>query len=474
MTGLADLGAGELLELYRRREASPEEVAEACAARIEQLEPALNAVTTRCPEVWSRQAAEATRRWRSGEARPLEGVPYGVKDLIHTAGVRTTGGSRRYRDYVPETGAEAVDRLERAGGVMMAKLHTFEFARGDDSFLGPTRNPWDLERTAGASSTGAGAVLAARQLPLALATDTGGSIRVPATFCGVTGLKPTFGLVPRTGVMPQSWTLDHVGPMGRSVADVARMLTAIAGYDPADPESIRTPRRDFVEGLDRGVAGLRLGIPRDWFFDVIDPEALQATQRAASLLAGQGADVVEVDLPHAHLSDVIGALIIYAEFAALHTDDLDRLEEFGTRWTQQVLVDSHFVGAADYLRALRARHLIQRDLEQAFEQADVLLVPGTVGVAPRLEDLAFSVGDAVREWDQHVARMTLLFNLAGVPALALPAGFSSGGLPLGIQVAARPFDEATCLRVGHTLQRCTTYHLAVPPLVSGQDGMRSG
>jgi aspartyl-tRNA(Asn)/glutamyl-tRNA(Gln) amidotransferase subunit A len=470
VTGLADLGAGDLLKAYRRREASPEEVADACAARIEQLEPELNAVTTRCPEVWSRQAAEATRRWRTGEARPLEGVPYGVKDLILTAGVRTTGGSRRYRAYVPETGALVVDRLERAGGVMMAKLHTFEFARGDDSFLGPTRNPWDLERTAGASSTGAGAVLAARELPLALGTDTGGSIRVPAAFCGVTGLKPTYGLVPRTGVMPQSWTLDHVGPMGRSVADVALMLTAIAGYDPTDPESIRTRRRDYAEGLDRGVAGLRVGIPRDWFFDVIDPEVLLATQRAASLLAEQGADLIEVDLPHAHLSDPISALIIYTEFAALHEAGLDRLEELGTRWTQQVLVDSHFVGATDYIRALRARHLIQRDLEQAFEQADVLLVPGMVGVAPRLEDLIFSVGDSVREWDQAVARMTLLFNLAGVPALALPAGFSSRRLPLGIQIAARPFDEVTCLRVGHALQRCTAYHLAVPPLVPGAGG----
>lgn len=464
MTGLADLDAGDLLELYRRGEASPEEAAEACAARIEQLEPEVNAVTTRCPEVWSRQAAEATRRWRSGEARPLEGVPYGVKDLILTAGVRTTGGSRRYRDHVPNTGAEAVDRLERAGAVMMAKLHTFEFARGDDSFPGPTRNPWDPERTAGASSTGAGAALAARELPLALGTDTGGSIRVPASFCGVTGLKPTFGLVPRSGVMPQSWTLDHVGPMGRSVVDVARMLTVIAGYDPTDPESIRTPRRDYLEELDQGVAGLRVGIPRDWFFDVIDPEALAATHQAASMLAEQGAGLVEVDLPHAHLSDAIAALIIYAEFAALHEDSLDRPEGLGTRWTRQVLVDSQFVGATDYLRALRARHLVQRDLEQAFERADVLLVPGAVGVAPRLDDLAFSVGDTVREWDQAVARMTLLFNLAGVPALALPAGFSGAGLPLGVQVAARPFDEVTCLRVGHTLQRCTTHHLAIPPL----------
>lgn len=180
----------------------------------------------------------------------------------------------------------------------------------DDSFLGPTHNPWDLERTAGASSTGAGAVLAAREMPLAVGTDTGGSIRVPAAFCGVTGLKPTFGLVPRSGVMPQSWTLDHVDPMGRSVEDVALMLTAIAGYEVTDPESIRAPLCDYSEGLDQGVVGLRVGIPGDWFFDVIDPEVQEATHRAASLLVEQGAELVHVDLPHAHLSDAVGAVIL--------------------------------------------------------------------------------------------------------------------------------------------------------------------
>jgi hypothetical protein len=248
-----------------------------------------------------------------GRTRPRSARP----PRVRSAGA---GGGRRAGEHAAVGMAQEGWQL-----LMVVKIRTTL----DDSFLGPTHNPWDLERTAGASSTGAGAVLAAREIPLAVGTDTGGSIRVPAAFCGVTGLKPTFGLVPCSGVMPQSWTLDHVGPMGRSVEDVALMLTAIAGYEVTDPESIRAPLCDYSEGLDQGVVGLRVGIPGDWFFDVIDPEVQEATHRAASLLVEQGAELVHVDLPHAHLSDAVGAVIIYTEFAALHEANLDRLEDFG-------------------------------------------------------------------------------------------------------------------------------------------------
>jgi aspartyl-tRNA(Asn)/glutamyl-tRNA(Gln) amidotransferase subunit A len=466
MTELADLTAAELLAAYRAGQASPVEAVASCLERIERLEPQVNAVVTLCADACLEQALASLRRWREGTPRPLEGLPVGLKDIISTAGVRTTGGSVIHGDLVPTADAAVVERLTAGGALVLAKLQTYEFAMGDNGHYGPTRNPWRLDRTPGGSSTGSGAALAARELPLAVGTDTGGSIRVPASFCGVVGLKPTLGLVSRRGVMLQSWTLDHVGPMTRSVADAALMLTAMAGYDPLDPASIRSPAGGYQQALAAGVEGMRIGVPADWFFDVVDPEVEAATRHALAVLSEQGASVVEVPLPTARLSDVIGWMIMYAEYAALHEGTFDRLEDYSAPLSQEILVSSQFVSALDYARSLRALHLVQRDFESAFEQVQALVVPGMAGVAPRLDDMRFEIGGRGYEWGELVARMTMIFNLAGIPALSLPSGLHSSGLPMGIQVAARPFDEATCFQVGQAYEHATGHNLPAPPLLS--------
>jgi aspartyl-tRNA(Asn)/glutamyl-tRNA(Gln) amidotransferase subunit A len=465
MAELADLTVTELLDAYRRGEASPVEAVRSCIARTEAIEPSINAVVTLSAERCVDGAAESERRWRNGAARPLEGVPIGVKDIIETAGILTTGGSVIYADLVPDENAAVVDRLTDAGALLLAKHQTYEFALGDNSHYGPTRNPWDLARTPGGSSTGSAAALAARELPLAVGTDTGGSIRVPSTFSGITGLKATLGRIPRDGVMVQSWTLDHVGPMARSARDAALAYEVMSGA--TEPNG---PQRSELAG--RYVRGLRIGVPVDWFFDVIDNEAAAATRAAVEVFRADGAAVQEVRLPHVHLADAIGWVIMFAEFAALHEAAFDRLDDYSRPLSQRLVVASQFVHATDYLRAQRALHLLQHDFEAAFDRVDVLIVPGMAGVAPRLDDMRFEFGGRSFEWGDLVAHMTMVFNLIGAPAVAIPAGLSTGGLPLGIQIAAPPFGDYTCLRAAHWFQLATDHHRLVPPMLAGAASAR--
>jgi aspartyl-tRNA(Asn)/glutamyl-tRNA(Gln) amidotransferase subunit A len=465
MSELADLSVAQLLDHYRTRKASPLEAVDACLARIDRLEPSINAITTLVADRSRELAAESGKRWMSRDHRPLEGIPFGLKDIIATAGVGTTGGSRLYAHYVPPETAAVAERLEAAGGLMVAKLQTFELAFGTTTDFGVTHNPWDLGRTPGGSSSGSAAAVAARMLPLAIGTDTGGSIRIPASFCALTGLKPTYGRVPRHGVFPLSWTLDHVGPMTRSVEDAALSLAVMAGFDPRDPTSEGPPVEDYAGALAGGVKGLRVGVPTDWFFDLCDPEIETATRQALTTLAGAGAKLVEVSLPNAKLAEPIGWMVMYAECASLHEGTLDRLDDYGKEF-RDFLVAAQFVSAADYLKGLRARHVVQRDFESAFEKVDALITPGAISVAPRLSDMLSMIGDRGYPWADVISRTTFIFNVTGLPALSIPAGLNGDGVPVGIQVIARPFDEATCLRVGHAFQQLTDYHVAVPALVT--------
>ena len=466
MTELADLGVAELLAKYRSHEASPLEAVQSCLKRIEELDPEINAILTLQAEQCLEGAKASTERWMSGDARLLEGIPFGAKDILLTAGIRTTGGSKIYGDFVPDTTATVVQRLQDEHALLLAKLQTFEFATGDNSHYGPTRNPWNVERTTGGSSVGAAAALAARQLPLAVGTDTGGSIRLPAALCGVSGYKPTQGLVSRHGVMPLSWTLDHVGPLARSVEDLALALSVMAGHDHRDPLSLQIPPgHNYLEKIDDGIDGLRLGVPVNWFFDLIDPQVEEATRQATEVLSNQGMEIIEIELENAHLAVPIVYTVIYAEHASLQEENLDRIDEFGPDVGQKTLAAAQFTSALDYLRALRGRHLVQRGLEAAFEQVDAVIVPAVLAPPPLLEDMMFELGEARYAWGEEAARMTAIFNVAGVPALAIPAGTSDEGLPIGIQIAAPPLRDATCLRIGHAYQKATSYHLDVPPMV---------
>lgn len=464
MTELADLSVAELLASFASGSASPVEALESCLGRIERLDPSVGAFLTLTDDLALRQARDSTERWRQGLARPLEGVPYGLKDIIATAGIRTTGGSALYEDHVPAADAVVAARLRSAGGVLVGKLATFEFASGVNA---ATSNPWDADRTAAGSSSGSAAALAAYELPLTLGTDTGGSITIPANFVGVVGLKATYGRVPRAGVMPLSWTLDHVGPMTRTARDAGLALAVLAGHHPADPTSSHHAVADYDASIDEPVQGLRIGLPTDWYFDILDPAVEAATRRALDVLVEAGMEPVEIAFPRALEVDLhaIELTLIYAELASNHeahgpTDEAGFGPEFS-----RLHARAQFVSAVDYLKALRARSLIQEDFERAFEQVDVLLVPGAVTVAPRHDRMVAKLGDATTPWAEVVSRTTAIHDIAGVPSIALPAGLSPDGLPVGIQLVARPFAEATLLRVSHAFQQRTAHHLLAAPLV---------
>jgi aspartyl-tRNA(Asn)/glutamyl-tRNA(Gln) amidotransferase subunit A len=463
VNSLADLSAADLLDAYRDGQASPADALEACLDRIDAVDSSIGAVLTLLVERSRAQAKESTRRWAAGQARPLEGVPYGLKDIIATAGIRTTGGSPLYASYVPQTSATLASRLEAAGAVLVAKLQTFEFAAGSNA---TTSNPWDIQRWAAGSSSGPAAAVAGYELPLTIGTDTGGSIAIPAAFCGIVGLKPTFGRIPRTGIMPLSWTLDHAGPMTRTALDSALALQVMAGHDPADPTSATARVDDYTGRIGAGLDGLRLGVPTDWFFDVCDPQVERATRAAISLLTEHGATAKEVAFPSTHLVDLhaMELTIVYAEAASLHEVTFERLREYGPEF-QHLLTRAQFTSAVDYLKALRARHLLQLDFQRAFEEVDAVIVPGGVCVAPRHDHLVAAIGDRERPLIDVVSRPTAVMDIVGVPALTFPAGFNTDGLPMGVQVAAAPYAESTCLRIAHAFQQLTDYHRRQPELV---------
>jgi aspartyl-tRNA(Asn)/glutamyl-tRNA(Gln) amidotransferase subunit A len=464
---LWELTAEELLAAFAAGSARPSEAVAACLDRIAAVDGEVNAVLTLCAERAVADAAVSDGRWAAGTARPLEGVPFGLKDIVATAGIRTTGGSSIYGDLVPGEDACLAARLSAAGGVLLAKLTTFEFAFGgeDNTHYGPMRNPWDPGRTTGGSSGGSGGAIAAREMPLAIGTDTGGSIRLPAAYCGITGLKPTYGRVPRHGVMGLAWSLDHAGPMTRSVADAALMMDVIAGGDRRDPHAPDVPVAAHRAALTGDVAGLRVGVPTAWFFDRLHPDVAAACDAALAVLASVGATVVPVDLPGIELAERAGWTILAAECASYHEVTFDRLGDYDETFATR-LVDAQFVSAVDYLAAQRYRSVVQAGMTAAFRTVDVLLTPGTPTVAPRFGEMLVDLGEESVPWLDVAARCTFPFNVTGMPALTVPAGLDHGGLPVAIQLAARPFDDVTCLRVGHAFQQATDHHLTVPGQVA--------
>jgi aspartyl-tRNA(Asn)/glutamyl-tRNA(Gln) amidotransferase subunit A len=473
---LADLDVAALRDRYATGSATPSAVLDAVLARIDAVDGELGACCHVAADTARRAAEASDRRWHEGTARPLEGVPFGVKDIVDTAGIPTTGGTLRWRDHVPACDATVIRRLLDAGAVLVAKLATPELAFGDARPGHTPTNPWSAEHWTGGSSSGPAVALAGRELPLAVGTDTGGSIRVPASYCGVTGLKPTFGRVQRGGVWPVSWTLDHTGPMARTVADVALALSVVAGEDPGDPASRPVPLDDYVGATTAtDLAGVRVGRPIDWFGEC-DDDVATAVDAAVAVLVDLGATTVDVPLPSAHLAGTIAWTITVAEFASLHEDHLDDLDGY-TPAAAARLVAGATLPASDYLRALRLRHVFQRELDEAFARCDVLVTPGTPTTAPRLAptlDPIFAGGDVA--WLERIARTLIPWNAAGVPALVLPCGLA-GGLPVGLQVVGPPWHEAAVLRVGAAFQAATAHHRVVPPsrvvgpLTTSADGL---
>jgi len=392
----------------------------------------------------------------------MHGIPYGLKDIVETAGIPTTGHSKLRQHHVPQQDAEIVRRLKAGGGVLMGKLATWEFANGGPSFdlpWPPARNPWDRERLPGGSSSGPGAALAAGFLPAAIGTDTGGSIRGPAAACGIAGLKPTYGRVSRRGVFPNTFTMDHIGPMTRSAEDISLMLQVIAGYDPADPGSEDCPVPDYAASLGQGVRGMRLGLVEGWH-DALGahPDLGPAIAKAVSVLRSLGATVELVKLSSLRDYTDCKTTISIAELYTIHEQDLrTRPQDFGRILRNRVLPGA-LIRAEDYQAALRWRTALTREQHAAFRQFDALITAGARGIAdPAKPDNPDRLVTA--------PSITMPFSVSGVPALAIPCGFSrEEGMPLSLQIAAAPFQETTVLRVAHAYQQATDWHRRHPKL----------
>jgi len=447
----------ELGKRYRARQLSPVEVTRAMLARIEKLDPALNAFVTLTADRALADARAAEEYLRRGDDRPLLGIPVAHKDIYCTRGIRTTGGSALLADWVPDEDATCVQRWQAAGTVMLGKLITHEFAFGLQ-FPGhrfpPARNPWNRDHIPGGSSSGSGAALAAGLVHGATGSDTGGSIRGPAAFCGIVGLKPTYGRCSRAGVLTLSWTLDHTGPMARTVEDCALLLQPLAGHDPLDPASSRAPIDDYLATIGRDVRGLRIAVPRNFFFEGVDPEVARAFEEAMVTMRQLGVEVRDVQIPSLAAAPSF-LLIMLAEAYAYHERDLRTHPELYGNVLRERLMAGGLVTASEYVQAQRIRAQIAHEVAAVLREVDMLATPTALFPA-----LPFT-----RALDPELGfpRSNMPpFNITGSPTLALPCGFSSSGLPLSLQLSGRPFEESTVLRAGHAYEQATTWHTRRP------------
>ena len=455
---LAFATIAEIAARYRRRALSPVELTRALLGRIERLDPTLHAFVTVTAEGALADARHAEAALRGDEdGNPLLGIPVAYKDIYATRGIRTTAGSAVLADWVPEDDATCVTRLARAGCVMLGKLITHEFAFGLQ-FPGhrfqPAKNPWSLEHMPGGSSSGSAAALAAGLAHGALGSDTGGSIRGPAAFCNIVGLKPTYGRVSRAGVITLSWTLDHTGPMARTVEDCALLLQALAGYDSADAASSREPVADYLVPLGQGIRGLRVGVPRAYFFEGVDAEVEKAFEEALATLRDLGATVTDVEIPSIQTSWAFLAILMAEAFAYHERDVRGHPELYGDVVRERLLAGGLILGS-EYVQAQRLRSRLQAEMLGVLRRTDVLVTPTTPKPAPTFAAV----------WDPSFGfpkSNMAPFNMTGLPALAVPCGFSAQGLPLSLQIAGRPFDESTVLRLGHAYEQATEWHRRRP------------
>lgn len=450
MTEPRDLSLSEAAAAIRARRLSPVELMQSLLDQIRRLDGDLRAFET-VSEHALRDASELEREWEARNARSsLHGVPFAVKDNFDTAGLRTTASSRHWQDRVPARDSAAVARLRHAGMPVIGKTATHEFAHG--ATTPAVRNPWDLDRLPGGSSGGSAAALSARMAPAALGTDSGGSIRTPAAICGVTGVKPTFGRVSRAGVAPLSWTLDHAGPMARSVGDIALLLELISGYDAADAASADRPASE-VRPRGADVTGRRIGIPTNYFSDgFIADDVAQRVESVARELAGAGAHLVSVELPHADLYEATGFTILSAEASAVHAERIRRAPELFTDDVRWSLEAGMGILATDYLAAMRSRSMIQDSWGQLMSEVDLVLAPTVPGTAVPADSPMYGAGATMVPAGFVYVRSALPANLTGLPALSVPVGLDAHGLPIGVQLIGRPFREAALLEVGLAIE----------------------
>ncbi len=464
----------ELAPRIRAGEVSPVELTEAALARAEEMQPTLNTFITLLGDQSLLQAREEETAIARGEYKgPLQGIPIGLKDNLATAGIRTTLGSRVLSDNVPDEDAEVVIRCRAAGAVILGKENLEEFAAGATSnnpHFGAVRNPWGLEHIPGGSSGGGGANVAAEVTFASLGTDLGGSVRLPGAFCGVVGLKQTFGRVSQRGLLVTSFNGDHIGPMTRSVADSATVLQAIAGHDPLDPSTVPVPVPDYSAGLDRGVRGLRMGVPSNYFFDDLEPEVEEAARRAVTALERLGAISVPVELPGmkyigtVRMAAMADAIVTHEPFLRASRDD------YGPDVLYRTL-GGQFVLGHHYSKALKAQRLIQEEYARVFQEVDFIVTPTTPLAAPRIDAPCVDHNGTkyrVRGAGSGlVSRNTSPFNATGHPAITVPCGLNSAGLPIGLQFIVAGFREELLFQVADTYERASPSWGRRPPVLEG-------
>ena len=462
---LHHLTIAEAGRLLKNGSLSPVELTTAFLDRIDDLDTKLNAYITVTADLALSQARQAETELVAGQYRgPLHGIPIALKDLFDTAGIATTSGSRIFADRIPDSDGTVTARLREAGAVLLGKLAMSENAAGGPDVSNPfpiPNNPWNLEHGAGGSSNGSAVAASAGLAMGTMGSCTRGSIRAPASFCNVVGLKPTYGRVSRAGVLPLSWTLDHAGPITPTVEDAAIMLGAVAGYDPADPTSSGEPVPDYASALGGGIEGLRIGVPRHFFFDEsmpsVQPEPLALADRAIGELEKLGAIVEEISIPALAISDAAALVILLGEGYAFHERNLaEHPELYGELNLAEFRVGGLF-SMAEYVQAQRARKVLKRQYAEALTRVDVIASPAFAVVAPRHDD---GPGTAVTDMPSYTGP----YNLTGLPAISVPCGFTDAGLPTGLQLAGRPFEEATILRAAYTYEQAAGHHVLRPAL----------
>ncbi len=477
---LAELSVG-----LKDKSFSSLELTQAYLERIHALDPKINAFITVTEEEALKAAKAADARRADGKATALTGVPIGQKDIFCTEGVRTSCGSKMLDRFISPYDATVVQKLKAEGTVLLGKLNMDEFAMGssnETSFYGPVKNPWNLETVPGGSSGGSAAAIAARLVPGATGTDTGGSIRQPASFCGITGIKPTYGLVSRYGMIAFASSLDQGGPMARTAEDCALLLEAMAGFDPKDSTSVDRPREAYTQTLDQPLSGLRIGLPKEFFGEGLDPEIESLIHVAVKEYEHLGATVTPVSLPNMHLSGPAYYVVAPAECSSNlarmdgvrfghrceNPKDLKDLymrsrgEGFGAEVKRRILIGTYALSAgyydAYYLKAQKIRRLISEDFKKAFEEVDVIMGPTSPSVAFRVGEKS---ADPIQMYLSDI--YTIAVNLAGLPGMSIPVGFSKG-LPVGMQIIGNYFSEARLLNVAHRYQKETEWHLQAPAL----------
>jgi aspartyl-tRNA(Asn)/glutamyl-tRNA(Gln) amidotransferase subunit A len=483
---LHDWTIAQAHEKLRNREVSSQELTQAIINRIVAVEPKIGAYITLTPESALEQARRADQQIAQGHTNPLTGIPMALKDLISTKGIKTTCASRILENYIPPYDATVMENFRNQGIVLLGKLNMDEFAMGsstENSSFKTTHNPWNLDHIPGGSSGGSAAAVAAGECLAAVGSDTGGSIRQPASHCGVVGLKPTYGRISRFGLVAFASSLDQIGPLSKNVTDCAILMNSLAGYDPKDSTSVPQPVPDYCANLSKGVKGLTLGIPKQYFVPGMDPDVEKAVRRAVSVLETLGATCQEIELPHTEFAVAVYYIVATAEASSnlarydgvkygyrssqernlMEMYQQTRSQGFGAEVIRRIMLGTYVLSAgyydAYYRKASQVRSLILQDFTQAFKKCDLIVTP----VAPTP---AFRLGEKSSDPLQMYLTdiFTISANLAGIPGLSLPCGFSSQGLPIGLQILGNHFSEETILQAAYAFEQATDHHLRRPPL----------